>query len=159
MIKNTFFIFLHISCANVIFIFTNMVEEEKKNQRILVVTGTRDDKVDQNYIIATLDKYLKWADQVFIGNANGVDKCAKEYCMKQQVDVRIFQAQWHTYGNAAGPIRNKYMINEAIKASNNNLDNVIVCAFPKKKLEESKGTRGCMKLATEKNVRVDVFEI
>ncbi len=137
-----------------------MVEEEKKQKRILVVTGTRDANINnEQFILETLRPYFEWADQVFVGDATGVDKIVRNYCSKKNIFFKPFQALWHKYGQSAGPKRNEQMINEAIEVSGKIFDNVVVCAFPLKGANNSKGTRGCMKIANDKQLRVDVYEI
>jgi hypothetical protein len=49
---------------------------------------------------------------VIHGNAPGVDRIAAELARELGFEVIAFPAQWWRYGRAAGPLRNKQMIDE-----------------------------------------------
>lgn len=44
---------------------------------------------------------------------SGVDKLAVEYALKHKVPIDKYNAEWDKYGTAAGPIRNKKMVENA----------------------------------------------
>ncbi len=46
------------------------------------------------------------------GGARGADHMAAEFAKWQGIPVKTFPADWDTHGNAAGPIRNKQMLDE-----------------------------------------------
>lgn len=46
------------------------------------------------------------------GNARGADLLADQYAREKSLKVLSFPADWNTYGNRAGPIRNKQMLDE-----------------------------------------------
>jgi hypothetical protein len=48
--------------------------------------------------------------EVVSGHAKGADQLGEFYAKQKQLPCRIFPADWHTYGKAAGPIRNKQMM-------------------------------------------------
>ncbi|CAM3514606.1 DUF2493 domain-containing protein [Agrobacterium radiobacter] len=51
--------------------------------------------------------------QVIIeGGASGADALDRRYAAKRGVSLQTFPAEWEKYGNAAGPIRNRKMLNE-----------------------------------------------
>ena len=70
----------------------------------------------QNY--DTLEKYLDMLhalhgfDVVIHGAAIGADLLAHNWALSHHVDIRQFRADWKTYKKAAGPIRNKQMLDE-----------------------------------------------
>lgn len=46
------------------------------------------------------------------GGATGADALARRYADKRGIQLQTFEAEWSKYGNAAGPIRNRKMLNE-----------------------------------------------
>jgi hypothetical protein len=46
------------------------------------------------------------------GGAPGADTLAGEYAVRSGWQVHIFPADWKTYGNAAGPIRNQKLLDD-----------------------------------------------
>lgn len=79
--------------------------------------------------------------QFAMGDATGADALAARWCEDNGIPFRVYAADWQTHGHAAGPIRNKAML-EAEKPS-------CVIAFP-----GSKGTRNMVGLAEKAGVRV-----
>lgn len=79
--------------------------------------------------------------QFAMGDATGADALAARWCEDNGILFRVYVADWQTHGNAAGPIRNKAML-EAENPS-------CVIAFP-----GSKGTRNMVGLADKAGVRV-----
>lgn len=73
----------------------------------------------------------------------GADKLAKDYALEQCIPVISVPADWNKYGNRAGPIRNKFMV-DYFRPN-------IVLAFP---LGDSRGTIHCMKYAAQNNILV-----
>ena len=43
-------------------------------------------------------------------NANGIDRCVKEYCKQFNIKYKGFPAKWILYGSKAGPLRNAEML-------------------------------------------------
>lgn len=76
-----------------------------------------------------------------MGDATGADALAASWCEDNGVPFRVYAADWAAHGLAAGPIRNKAMI-EAESPS-------CVIAFP-----GSKGTRNMVGVAEKAGVRV-----
>lgn len=63
----------------------------------------------------TLDKYHKDTNKIthiLQGGAGGADAWARVWAIKNGIPVTTFPAAWKDYGTAAGPIRNKQMIDE-----------------------------------------------
>lgn len=46
------------------------------------------------------------------GGANGVDSIAGEWAKENGIPVTVFTADWDSLGRAAGPIRNRRMLEE-----------------------------------------------
>lgn len=129
------------------------MQEEQKQHKILVVSGSRDaNSSHSQFILEMLKDHLEWADQVFIGDAAGVDSIVKKHCFEKQIDIRQFIALWSVHHKAAGPMRNKTMIDEAMKLSKN----VRVVAFPK---DDSRGTTQCIEYAKQKGLNVIVYAL
>jgi hypothetical protein len=69
----------------------DVIEEE-------ILTILKDSKDSNHYIIH--------------GGCNGVDKTAGMVARKHKYNEIVYPADWHKYGNSAGPIRNQQMIDE-----------------------------------------------
>lgn len=50
---------------------------------------------------------------VVSGGAKGVDALGEQYAEEQDLNLKIFRADWETHGRAAGPIRNRKMAENA----------------------------------------------
>ena len=60
--------------------------------------------------------------------------------------VRSYPADWTTYGKAAGPIRNKVMLDQGL--------DIVIAFHPD--IEQSKGTRHMVSIARAKGITVEV---
>lgn len=79
---------------------------------------------------------------VIHGAASGVDEQAMIYAQAMENCKHLpFEADWHTHGRAAGPIRNKRMLDEGKPD--------VVMAFP-----GGRGTANMVKLARAHGVKV-----
>lgn len=63
-------------------------------------------------------------DIVVHGGASGADKLAGEWAEENGKEERIYYAKWGLHGKAAGPMRNKEMLEKEIEGLNG------VIAFP-----------------------------
>ena len=92
-----------------------------------------------------------WAEEtdlvVVHGGAAGADTCAAESAKSLGIPCEEFKADWKQYGRAAGPIRNRQMLDTKP-------DRVI--AFHAN-LEKSRGTKDCVKEALRRDIPVDVI--
>jgi YspA, cpYpsA-related SLOG family len=79
------------------------------------------------------------------GGATGADRQAREWAIARGIPFRTFDADWMAHGKAAGPMRNRRMLEEG-------KHNVVV-AFP-----GGAGTRNMVKQARAARVTVCVFE-
>jgi hypothetical protein len=82
------------------------------------------------------------------GGAKGVDKAAGHWAVGNNVPQEVYPADWEKYGKAAGPIRNKQMLDEGKP------DLVIAFINP-----GSKGTRNMIDQAKKAGVPVKEVEI
>lgn len=115
--------------------------------RHVLVTGDRAWS-DQERVHNVLASVL--ADGPFVlieGGAKGADRLAFNVALRLSIDVVTVQADWDTYGRAAGPIRNRRMLDlkpERVVAFHNDL-------------AASKGTRDCVTEALRRGIPVTVY--
>jgi len=84
---------------------------------------------------------------VFIsGGATGADQLAERYAKENGIPIIIHLPQWNIYGKAAGPIRNKLIIDDAD----------FVVAFWD---FQSKGTKSSIDLAKKSNKPIEIVDI
>ena len=112
----------------------------------IIVCGTRDFN-DSNLVYTTLDVVIRDNTNVEIisGMCRGADRIGEEYAKTRNIPLKVFPADWNKYGRAAGPIRNKQMLDYALEES------AVVVAFWDGK---SRGTANMIRSA--KNAGADV---
>lgn len=76
----------------------------------LLVCGGRNFS-DYDLLKETIDK-IEGQATLAHGGARGADSMAGTYALARGWDVRVFQADWKTFGKAAGPKRNQRMLDE-----------------------------------------------
>ena len=78
------------------------------NDRVLVCGGTKFNKKHVLYrVLDVIDP-----KHIISGAADGADTLAEQYAIYHRIPRSIYPAQWNTYGKAAGPIRNKQMLDD-----------------------------------------------
>ena len=79
----------------------------------VLVCGGRD-FTDQAAVSSALDAMLKYHPKVSIieGGAAGADMRARIWAENNSISCITFRADWKTHGKAAGPIRNRRMLEE-----------------------------------------------
>ncbi|MBA9069574.1 hypothetical protein FHR71_003335 [Methylobacterium sp. RAS18] len=119
---------------------------EKGPQRVLVCGGR--DFGDHMAVCRALAPYkpVPWnavSEHIIIhgGCPTGADKFADEWCGTFGVRMRVFLADWSKHGRAAGPIRNRRMIDEGQPD--------LVLAFP-----GGRGTADMVRRARAANIEV-----
>lgn len=123
-----------------------------KKPLIVCITGERCVKTFRNTISVVLDELQKITNdnsldlQLIFGDCSGVDTDAKELCIEKNINYKVYPADWKLHGKAAGPIRNKIMVDLAN----------VVYAFHTD-ITKSKGTKNTIKLAKEKGIVVKLF--
>ena len=115
----------------------------------VLVTGDRhwDDRGIVTQVIKDLLREY-WLTTIIEGEAPGADLISRKIALSMGVDVTAFPANWTKYGKAAGPIRNKRMIEEG--------EPDLVVAFHDN-LMQSKGTRNMVELAHREGLPVIHF--
>lgn len=81
--------------------------------RVFVCGGR--DYGDKKTLRAVLDELdVRWGPfkVVIHGNAQGADRLADIWAFRNSRLIERFPADWRTHGRAAGPIRNKRMLDE-----------------------------------------------
>ncbi len=89
-------------------------------------------------IIAALD-----VEVIIEGEARGADTLAREVAQEYNIPVLAFPAEWSKYGRAAGPIRNKQMLDEGRPD--------LVVAFHNN-ITASKGTKDMLQRARDRGI-------
>ncbi len=87
----------------------------------VIVAGSRSIKQQRIVDLAINEAFNYWmahdqenwqqyiAPEIVSGGAYGVDWLGEKYAKKYNLKVKVFPADWETYGKAAGHIRNKQM--------------------------------------------------
>lgn len=115
---------------------------EQKDYRILVCGGRL--WGNRTLTFGVLDGYLsqfhKRGKPIVIvqGGARGADALAKEWAVANDIPYEEFLPEWNKFGRAAGPIRNKAMLDSGID---------IVVAFP-----GGRGTADTIRQATKMGI-------
>lgn len=70
---------------------------------------------DYPFVKLTLDKLIAKHEgetiTIVSGGAKGVDKMAENYAKERNYAILVFKADWDTFGNAAGYMRNVGIVN------------------------------------------------
>lgn len=117
----------------------------------VLVTGSRDYD-DQEYLWVMLDEYHKEhnIELIIEGGARGADLMARNWAYHNRIPWVTFPAKWHKYGIAAGPLRNKEMLEMG--------EPDVVLAFPLWTLDLTIGTKNMVKQAQKAKVLTIVYE-
>lgn len=109
----------------------------------VLVTGGRDYANDffVSMTLASIGKLFNDDVTLIVGDATGVDAMARKSGEALGWNVQVFEADWDEHGRAAGPIRNKRMIEEGKPD--------VVVAYP-----GGRGTADCVSQAGEAGVLV-----
>ena len=119
-------------------------------KRIVVCGGRNFTDVKRCYDV--LDHTINGETEIEIvsGHAKGADAFAEAYAKEKGIELTVFPADWARYGRAAGPMRNKEMLDYAQEA------NPLVIAFWDGK---SKGTGHMIGIAQKRGVEVRIVSI
>lgn len=84
------------------------------NTRVIICGGR--DFSDRDLLFRSLDKILQGYSEpeIVSGHAKGADLLGEEYAALRGFKVSIFQPDWNKHGRAAGPIRNRQMLQYAL---------------------------------------------
>ena len=118
----------------------------------ILITGSRYWNTNEDWwkINNVLHDATVATDILIAGGAPGVDTLAAQWARTALPNRRclILRAQWDIHGKAAGPIRNREMLD---------LQPDIVIAFHDN-LAQSKGTKDCVEEAVRRGIPVAVYE-
>ena len=98
----------------------------------------------------TIEKYilsLPMGSVIIQGKCRGADEIARYYAFAYGYEYIDFPADWEKYGKAAGPIRNRQMLDKG--------DPDIVVAFHND-INQSKGTANMLKQAKERGIPTEI---
>ena len=117
-------------------------------KRILICGGVSFS--DEELFNKTLDEMIDKENTILVsGHAKGADTFAELYAEKYGIDIKIFPPEWSKYGRAAGPIRNKQMLDYISEADEN-----LVIAFWN---GQSKGTKHTVETANKMGIEVQII--
>lgn len=85
---------------------------------------------------------------IISGHAKGADTLGELFATSNKIPLEVYPADWNKHGKAAGPIRNKQMLDEGKPD--------LVVAFMAK---DSRGTKNMVDQATKAGVEVKVIDI
>jgi hypothetical protein len=78
----------------------------------VIIAGGRD-ITDMDLVLAAVRESGFGISEVVSGNAWGVDRLGEEYAKASNLRLKVFPADWVTFGRSAGPRRNKQMADYA----------------------------------------------
>lgn len=127
------------------------------NEIRIIVAGTRTfsdyellrNKLD-DFISKLKQKYPDKQVVIITGAAKGADQLGSFYARNHNIPLKEFQADWTTYGKAAGPIRNQQMLDYALHEIP-----VLIVFWD----GESRGTKNMMNIAKRHNVQTETVLI
>jgi hypothetical protein len=108
----------------------------------LLICGDRN-WTDRRSIESYLSGYSPELTTVIHGGASGADSIAGEIAENLSMGVEVFPADWHRYGRAAGPIRNRQMLDAHV-------DLVVWFHLD---IESSKGTKNMVAQARQTGIQ------
>ena len=115
----------------------------------IVVAGSRG-FTDYTLLRENLDALLGETSgdvELISGHAAGADQLAERYAQERNIPITVMRPDWKTYGRAAGPVRNKQMLDYASEGS------PLVIAFWDGK---SKGTKNTIDTAQKMGISIKV---
>lgn len=98
---------------------------------------------------STVEEILSQYDisEVVCRDCKGADSLARQYCEQYSIECKVFPAYWNLYGRAAGPIRNKAVI-EYVG------DDTVVIAFD----ASGKGTASTIGMAKKRGLKIVIVD-
>lgn len=126
----------------------------------VIVTGSRD--ADEQEVRDALEHFWferakrmgggKFTRELMIvqgGCPTGADRAAREWARLRNITAETHEADWDLHGPAAGPLRNKRMVEAGAR---------LCLAYPLRE-GESRGTWGCIHLCVEAGIKVEVWGV
>lgn len=123
------------------------MEKGKMIRRYIVAGGVRFE--DYETLKTILDDLFieipKDEIEIVSGHAKGADSLGERYAAENNLKCTIFPADWGKYSKAAGPIRNRQMLEYALE------EEAHLVAFWN---GESKGTKNMIDIATKAGIEI-----
>lgn len=122
----------------------------------LIITGSRDYRTPKPIrkvmtALVAAYKITRFAH----GAQRGADTYGKLIAESLFIpNIIPYEADWNTHGNAAGPIRNAFMLDSELEITPR--DNILVIAFP---LPQSIGTYDMINYAKHMRVNVQIYDL
>jgi hypothetical protein len=113
---------------------------------LIVVCGSRTWK-SYPQLAMRLNKLKREGLVILSGGARGADRDAELWASARGVAIRVITAEWVKHGRAAGPMRNRLLLD---------LNPDLVLAFRSK--GPSPGTDDMIRAATKRGIKVEVIE-
>lgn len=115
----------------------------------LIICGGRDFS-DYDLFTEKLNRLMAYYENILIisGHASGADTFAEQYAGEHNIPIKVFRAEWKKYGRAAGPIRNRSMLEFAKEGT------PVVAAFWDGK---SRGTGNMINMAKTAGVECHIY--
>lgn len=123
--------------------------EYKLTAAHILVTGDRE-WADTLSIYKLISKHSNPDTLIINGAARGADKLSTSAAITLSLKYKEYPADWKKYGKAAGPIRNRLMLEEGKPD--------LVLAFHPHLYTESKGTLDMVTVALAAGVKVILFD-
>lgn len=108
----------------------------------LIIAGSRNFE-DYELLKARVEALPFKVTQVISGNARGADQMGEWWAQQNEIELRVYPANWSKYGRAAGHIRNQEMAR---------VGDVLIAFWDGK----SKGTESMINYALDKGLEVVV---
>lgn len=115
-------------------------------KRVIVCGGRDYDDRDRCFEVLN-ELFPDKAIEIVSGHAVGADSFGEAYANENGIKLTVFKPDWKQYGRAAGPIRNKSMLDYATE------ETPVVVAFWDGK---SKGTKNMINLAEKVGAEVHI---
>lgn len=130
--------------------------------RYIIVTGSRYAAPEfSQFIREAISDHVSDEPWVLVhGNARGVDQIAELECFRiinKPYSVSRFDAEWTTYGKAAGPIRNQQMAD--FVASSLGYGDTARCLAFHDNWKNARGTKDMIRRAQNANIPVHKFTL
>lgn len=106
--------------------------------------------IDKSSIDAVISELIRqYGDEIAIihGNCRGADRLAGEVALERELVTVAVPAKWKKHDKAAGPIRNRYMLDKC-------RPHLVVAFHPD--ISRSRGTRHMINIAAEAGIPVMV---
>jgi hypothetical protein len=112
----------------------------------VIIAGSRD-FTNYQFLVDSIYQlnYSEWTE-IVSGGAKGADTLGEQFAMSHKIPLTVFIADWKRYGNAAGPIRNNQMAENA---------DMLVAFWDGK----SKGTKNMIETAQKLGLKTEVIKI